>query len=60
MEARTASKRLPERKMTVELEEDNDKRWIDIPGGFSVGDEVYLLQIKAGSKRYNRVLPMPR
>lgn len=42
---------------TVELEENSDKRWIDIPSGFSVGDEVYLLQIKSGSKRYNRVLP---
>jgi len=42
---------------TVEMEENSDKRWIDIPGGFSVGDEVYLLQIKAGSKRYNRILP---
>jgi len=42
---------------TVEMEEDSDKRWIDIPGCFSVGDEVYLLQIKAGTKRYNRVLP---
>ena len=42
---------------SVEIEEDNEKRWIDIPGGFSVGDEVYLLQIKAGSKRYSHVLP---
>ena len=42
---------------SVEVEDDGEKRWIDIPGGFSVGDEVYLLQIKAGSKRYNRVLP---
>ena len=41
---------------SVEVE-DNGNRWIDIPGGFSLGDEVYLLQIKAGSKRYNRVLP---
>lgn len=42
---------------TVEIDEDSGKRWLDIPGGFSVGDEVYLLQIKAGTKRYNRVLP---
>ena len=44
---------------TVEIEEtkDGEKRWIDIPGGFTAGDEVYLLQIKAGSKRYSRVLP---
>ncbi len=31
--------------------------WIDIPRGFATGDSVYLLQIKATSKRYNRVLP---
>lgn len=42
---------------TIEIDEDSGKRWLDIPGGFSVGDEVYLLQIKAGTKRYNRVLP---
>ena len=42
---------------TVEIDEENNKRWIDIPDGFKVGDEVYLLQIKAVSKRYNRVLP---
>lgn len=34
-----------------------DERWIDIPSGFSVGDPVYLLQTKAMSKRYQRVLP---
>ena len=39
---------------SVELEEDSDKRWIDIPGGFSVGDEVYLLQIKAGTTLVGR------
>ena len=42
---------------SVEVEDDGVKRWIDIPGGFNIGDEVYLLQIKAGSKRYNNVLP---
>ena len=42
---------------TVEYDEEKDKRWIDIPAGFSEGDEVYLLQIKSSSKRYNRVLP---
>lgn len=42
---------------TVEIDEENNKRWIDIPDGFKVGDEVYLLQIKAVSKRYNRVIP---
>jgi len=42
---------------TVELDEKNGKRWIDIPSGFSVDDEVYLLQYKSGSKRYPHVLP---
>ena len=42
---------------TVEYDEEKDTRWIDIPAGFSEGDDVYLLQIKSGSKRYNRVLP---
>ena len=41
---------------TVEIGED-EKRWIDIPAGFTIGDSVYLLQIKSGSKRYARVLP---
>ena len=42
---------------TVEVEEKTGKRWIDIPAGFSEGDEVYLLQYKAASKRYAHVLP---
>ena len=42
---------------SVEIDEEAGKRWIDIPEGFSTGDEVYLLQIKSGSKRYNHVLP---
>ncbi|MCQ2613388.1 MAG: U32 family peptidase [Treponemataceae bacterium] len=33
------------------------EQWIDIPTGFSRGDPVYLLQTKAMSKRYDRVLP---
>ena len=31
-------------------------RWIDIPGGFQIGDSVYLLQMKTASKRYPRIL----
>lgn len=42
---------------TVEYDEKTEKRWIDIPRGFKSGDEVYLLQIKSGSKRYPHVLP---
>ncbi len=41
---------------SVEIEADG-KHWIDIPEGFTVGDSVYLLQIKSSSKRYNHVLP---
>ena len=41
---------------SVEIESDG-KHWIDIPEGFTVGDSVYLLQIKSSSKRYNHVLP---
>ena len=42
---------------SIEIDEKTGKRWLDIPGGFSEGDEVYLLQIKSGAKRYQRVLP---
>lgn len=40
---------------SVEVEDDG-KRWIDIPAGYSAGDSVYLLQIKSSSKRYSRVV----
>lgn len=36
---------------------DDDKHWINIPGGYSIGDSVYLLQTKSMSKRYPHVLP---
>ncbi len=36
--------------------DDDGRRWIDVPMGFSRGDEVYLLQTKSMSKRYPRVL----
>ena len=42
---------------SVEIDDEQNKRWIDIPSGFTSGDEVYLLQIKSSSKRYNRILP---
>ena len=41
---------------TLETDE-NGGRWVDIPAGFSRGDDVYLLQTKSMSKRYPRVLP---
>lgn len=50
------SGRVSHKVRTVETDEDGS-RWIDIPRGFSHGDEVYLLQTKAMSKRYPRVLP---
>ncbi len=51
------SGRVSHKIRSVEIDEDKNQRWIDIPGGFKTGDEVYLLQIKAGSKRYPHVLP---
>lgn len=40
-----------------QVRQDESGRWIDIPSGFAAGDSVYLLQTKAMSKRYQRVLP---
>lgn len=37
--------------------QDEGNYWVDIPAGFGRGDSVYLLQTKAMSKRYQRVLP---
>ena len=48
--------RVSHKVRTVEYDEDGT-RWIDIPRGFGHGDEVYLLQTKAMSKRYAHVLP---
>lgn len=39
------------------VEDIDGKRMIDVPVGFKRGDSVYLLQTKAMSKRYRRVLP---
>ena len=38
-------------------EETENGKWIDIPQGFNIGDEVYLLQTKNMSRRYRHVLP---
>ncbi|MBQ0052574.1 MAG: U32 family peptidase [Treponema sp.] len=43
-------------KVRTVVDEDG-KRFIDIPLGFRRGDSVYLLQTKAMSKRYPRILP---
>ena len=40
-----------------QVSEEDGRRWIDVPAGFTQGDEVYLLQTKSMSKRYPRVLP---
>lgn len=42
---------------TVWIDEENGKRYVDVPVGFKRGDSVYLLQTKSMSKRYPRVLP---
>jgi len=44
-------------KVRVVTKEENGKRWVDIPTGFTRLDEIYLLQTKSMSKRYKRVLP---
>lgn len=44
-------------KVRVVSVDEKNIRWIDVPKGFSRGDSVYLLQTKAMSKRYKRVLP---
>ncbi len=51
------SGRVSHKVRTVEVDEEDGSRWIDIPRGFSHDDEVYLLQTKSMSKRYARVLP---
>ena len=51
------SGRVSHKVRTVEIDEEDGSRWIDIPRGFSHDDEVYLLQTKSMSKRYARVLP---
>ncbi len=49
--------RVSHKVRTVEFDEEDGSRWIDIPKGFSHDDEVYLLQTKSMSKRYPHVLP---
>lgn len=39
------------------IKQEDGRLWIDIPSGYSTGDSVYLIQTKAMSKRYPRVLP---
>lgn len=39
------------------LGKQKNDRWVDIPRGYGPGDSVYLLQIRAMSKRYKRILP---
>ena len=44
-------------KVRIVRTDEKNRRWIDVPTGFSTGDSVYLLQTKSMSKRYKRVLP---
>ena len=52
---RDDSGRVSRKVRNAETTEDGT-RWIDVPGGFQVGDSVYLLQMKAASKRYPQVI----
>lgn len=36
---------------------EGDSLWVSAPAAFKVGDDAYLLQVKAASRRYKRVLP---
>ena len=56
LHSRTDTGRASHKVRYVTVDSDG-KRWIDIPAGFKPEDSVYLLQIKAMSKRYSRVLP---
>ncbi|MDR1178791.1 MAG: U32 family peptidase [Spirochaetaceae bacterium] len=38
-------------------EDESGGYWVSVPEGFGAGDSVYLIQIKAGSRRYAQVLP---
>ncbi|MCR5763839.1 MAG: U32 family peptidase [Treponema sp.] len=44
-------------KVRLVKTDEKGRRWIDVPNGFTQEDSVYLLQTKAMSKRYKRVLP---
>lgn len=44
-------------KVRIVQEDEKGHRWIDIPLGFTKDDSVYLLQTKAMSKRYKKMLP---
>ncbi len=44
-------------KLAAVEREGEDGYWISVPDGFSAGDSVYLIQTRAMSKRYPRVLP---
>ncbi|MBR0099675.1 MAG: U32 family peptidase, partial [Treponema sp.] len=50
------SGRVSHKVRTVMIDE-KGRRFVDVPLGFKRGDSVYLLQTKAMSKRYPRVLP---
>lgn len=37
--------------------DDDGKRWIGVPVKFKIGDAVYLLQMKAGIKHFEHIIP---
>jgi putative protease len=39
------------------IERSKDTFWVDIPAGFSQGDNIYLIQTKSMAKRYPHIIP---
>ncbi|MDR1429722.1 MAG: U32 family peptidase [Spirochaetaceae bacterium] len=44
-------------RVTYLREDASGGLWVSIPDGFEAGDSVYLISLKAGSRRYAQVLP---
>jgi putative protease len=44
-------------RVSFAAEDESGGFWVSIPEGFVTGDSVYLIQVKAGTRRYAQVLP---
>jgi putative protease len=51
------SERLARKLTSVDEEAPESRCWVSIPQNFGIGDEVFLIQTKAMSKRYPPVIP---